>query len=75
VRHIWAHNIKDIQELKSEFRAGVGLAKRSGHHKDPHEKTEFKILLWEFKNAEIHLCRPGRCYSTANINDDEPPKT
>ena len=32
IRHIWAHNIKDTQELKSEFRAGVGLAKRSGRH-------------------------------------------
>jgi len=75
VRHIWARNIKDIQELKSEFRAGVGLAKRSGRHKDPHEKPEFKILLREFKNAELHLRRPGRFYSTANIDDDEPPKT
>jgi hypothetical protein len=75
VRHIWARNIKDIQELKLEFRAGVGLAKRSGCHKDPHEKPEFKILLQEFKNAELHLCRSGRCYSTANIDDDEPPKT
>ncbi|KAF8230881.1 hypothetical protein L208DRAFT_1205269, partial [Tricholoma matsutake] len=60
VRHVWACNIKDIQELKSEFRVGVGLAKRSGHHKDPHERPEFQILLCEYKSAELHLWQPGR---------------
>jgi hypothetical protein len=74
VRHIWARNIKDIQELKSEFHAGVGLAKRSGRHKDPHEKPEFKILLREYKNAELHLRRPGRSYNPAKNDDGEPPK-
>jgi hypothetical protein len=60
IRHVWARNLKDIQELKSEFRSTVGLSKRSGRHKDPHEKPEFKTLLREYRNAEIHLRRPGR---------------
>ncbi|KAF8223238.1 hypothetical protein L208DRAFT_1381520 [Tricholoma matsutake] len=60
---------EDIQELKSEFQAGVGLAKRSGCHKDPQEKPEFKILLQECKNAELHLRQPGRAYA-ANTSDE-----
>ena len=74
VRHIWARNIKDIQELKSEFRTGVELAKCSGCHKDPHEKPEFKILLREYKKAELHLRRPGRTYNVVKNGDDEPVK-
>jgi len=27
VRHLWSRNIHDIYQLKSDFRAGVGLAK------------------------------------------------
>ena len=63
IRHVWARNLKDIQELKSEFRSTVGLSKCSGHPKDPHEKPEFKTLLREYRNAEIHLRRPGRTIS------------
>jgi len=73
IRHVWARNLKDIQELKSEFRSTVGLSKRSGRHKDPHEKPEFKILLREYKKAEIHVRRPGRLISPKN-EDEEAPK-
>ena len=72
VQHTWAHNIKDIQELKLKFRTGIGLAKHFGCHKDPHEKPKFKILLREFKSAELHLQWPGRTYGTANDDNDDP---
>lgn len=64
VRHLWSRNINDIYELKADFRTGVGLAKRSGRHKEPHEKSEFKTLLKEYKNEELHLRRPGRMIGT-----------
>ena len=48
IRHVWARNLKDIQELKLEFRSTVGLSKHSGRHKDPHKKPEFKTLLREY---------------------------
>jgi len=73
IRHVWARNLKDIQELKSEFRSSVGLSKRSGRHKDPHEKPEFKILLREYREAELHLRRPGRVIS-GDMQDEESPK-
>ena len=60
IRHLWSRNIKDIQDLWSTFRTGVGLSKRSGHHKDPHKKPEFKTLLHEYKKAELHVRWPGR---------------
>jgi hypothetical protein len=60
IRHLWSRNIKDIQDLRSTFRTGVGLSKRSGRHKDPHKKPEFKTLLHEYKKAELHVRRPGR---------------
>jgi len=60
IRHLWSRNIKDIQDLRSTFRTGVGLSKRSGRHKDSHEKPEFKTLLREYKKVELHVRRPGR---------------
>ena len=60
IRHLWSRNIKDIQELRTTFRTGVGLSKRSGRHKDPHNKPEFKTLLREYKAAELNIRRPGR---------------
>jgi hypothetical protein len=60
IQHLWSCNIKDIQDLWSTFWRGVGLSKRSGCHKDPHEKPELKTLLHEYKKAELHVCQPGR---------------
>jgi hypothetical protein len=60
LQYILQSDLKDIQDLKSEFRNTVGLSKHSGRHKDPHEKPEFKTLLREYRNAEIHLRRLGR---------------
>jgi hypothetical protein len=53
IRHVWARHLKDIQELKSEFRSTVGLSKCSGRHKDSHEKPEFNTLFQEYHNADI----------------------
>ncbi|KAJ7699248.1 hypothetical protein B0H17DRAFT_1256751 [Mycena rosella] len=63
VRNIWSRNIKDIYDLKNDFRAAVGLAERSGRHKKPHERPEVKILLREYRVAELHKRRPGRTFS------------
>jgi len=71
IRHLWSRNMKDIQDLHKTFRTGVGLSKRSGHHKDPHEKPEFKILLRDYKESELHLRRPGRQFKVAKPDDED----
>ncbi|KAJ7115602.1 hypothetical protein C8R43DRAFT_1138060 [Mycena crocata] len=63
VRTVWSRNIKDIYDLKGDFRAAVGLSKRAGRHKKPHERPEVKILLREYRKAELHKRRPGRTFS------------
>ncbi|KAJ7434386.1 hypothetical protein B0H11DRAFT_2372740, partial [Mycena galericulata] len=70
VRTIWSRNIKDIYDLKADFRASVGLAKRSGRHKEPHERPEVKILLREYQKAELHKRRPGRTFSDGRNVDN-----
>ncbi|KAJ7480367.1 hypothetical protein B0H11DRAFT_1724975 [Mycena galericulata] len=62
VRNLWSRNIIDIYELKAEMRQGVGLAKRSGRHKAPHQKPKVKILLQHYNDNELNLRRPGRTY-------------
>ncbi|KAJ7497873.1 hypothetical protein B0H11DRAFT_2384714 [Mycena galericulata] len=60
VRNTWSRNIKDIYDLKNDFRAGLGLSKRSGRHKKPHERPEVRTLLHEYQMLELHKRRPGR---------------
>ena len=74
IRHLWSRNMKDIQDLHKTFRTGVGLSKRSGHHKDPHQKPEFKILLRDYKESELHLRRPGRQFEVAKPDDEDESK-
>ncbi|KAJ7779878.1 hypothetical protein B0H16DRAFT_1830349, partial [Mycena metata] len=62
VRNVWSRNIKDIYELKTEFRSGLDLKKRSGKHKKPHERPEIKTLLPLYRDLELHKRRPGRTY-------------
>jgi hypothetical protein len=71
IRHLWSRNMKDIQDLHKTFRTGVGLSKRSGRHKDPHEKPEFKILPRDHKESEHHLRRPGRQFKVAKPADED----
>lgn len=70
VRTVWSRNIKDIYDLKADFRAGLGLAKRSGRHKEPHERPEVKILLREYRKVELHKRRPGRTFSDGRDVDN-----
>jgi hypothetical protein len=54
--------MKVIYDLKKDFRAGLGLEKRSGRHKKPYEHPEVRILLREYKETELHKHRPGRTF-------------
>ncbi|KAJ7936588.1 hypothetical protein B0H13DRAFT_1589566, partial [Mycena leptocephala] len=72
MRNIWSRNIKDIYDLKNDFRTGLDLRKRSGNHKKPHERPEVKILLQTYSAAELHKRRPGRTYEDGrDVNDFE----
>lgn len=70
VRNIWSRNIKDIYDLKNDFRTGVGLEKRSGKHKNPHERPEVKILLREYQTTELNKRRPGRTFEDGRSVDN-----
>ncbi|KAJ6592012.1 hypothetical protein B0H10DRAFT_2233056 [Mycena sp. CBHHK59/15] len=70
VRNIWSRNIKDIYDLKNDFRTGLGLEKRSGRHKKPHERPEVKILLREYQATELNKCRLGRTFDDGRNVDN-----
>jgi hypothetical protein len=70
VRNLWSRNLKDIYDLKAEMRQSVGLAKRSGRHKAPHEKPEVKILLRHYNDTELNLRRPGRTFGEERVEDN-----
>jgi hypothetical protein len=70
VCEIWSQNIKDIYDLKTDFRSGVGLAKRAGKHKKPHERPEVKTLLREYRNAELHKRQPGQTFNNSRNVDN-----
>lgn len=70
VRNVWSRNLKDIYDLKQQFRAGLGLEKRSGKHKKPHERPEVKTLLREYEAAELHKRRPGRTFEDGRNVDN-----
>ncbi|KAJ7864497.1 hypothetical protein B0H14DRAFT_3603688 [Mycena olivaceomarginata] len=69
VRNLWSRNIKDIYDLKADTRAGVGLAKRSGRHKEPHQKPEVKTLLRHYHDTELKLRRPGCTFGEGHEPD------
>ncbi|KAJ7201497.1 hypothetical protein B0H12DRAFT_1036342 [Mycena haematopus] len=72
MRNVWSRNIKDIYDLKKDFRQELELSKRSGRHKQPHERPEVKILLQTYSTTELHKRRPGRTYEDGrNVNDFE----
>ncbi|KAK6969274.1 hypothetical protein R3P38DRAFT_3337119 [Favolaschia claudopus] len=72
IRNIYSRNIKDIHDLKTEFRKGLDLTKRTSKHKKPHEKPEVKILLKTYRDNELHKRRPGRTYKDGrDVNDFE----
>ncbi|KAK6988318.1 hypothetical protein R3P38DRAFT_3332094 [Favolaschia claudopus] len=72
IRNIWARNIKDIHDLKKEYRKGLELTKRGGKHATPHERPEVKILLETYKREELHNRRPERTYKDQrDVNDFE----
>ncbi|KAJ7108021.1 hypothetical protein C8R43DRAFT_1140157 [Mycena crocata] len=70
VRETWARNIKDIYDLKKEFRANLGLKKRSGRHKKPHERPEVKTLLREYQSTQLHRRVPGRTFNDGRNVDN-----
>ncbi|KAJ7674127.1 hypothetical protein B0H17DRAFT_946931, partial [Mycena rosella] len=69
VHTIWSRNIKDIYDLKTKFRDGVGLAKRSGRHAKAHERPEVKTLLQEYRSAQLSKRRPGRKYDERDVQN------
>jgi hypothetical protein len=70
VRNIWSRNIKDIYDLKTDFRTDVGLADRSGRHKKPHERPEVKTLYPENRANQLSKRRPGRTYDDGRNVDN-----
>ncbi|KAJ7136425.1 hypothetical protein C8R43DRAFT_818403, partial [Mycena crocata] len=70
VRNLWSRNLKDIYDMKADMRRGVGLAKRSGRHKEPHQKPEVKTLLRHYKDTELNTRRPGRTFGEQHKPDN-----
>ncbi|KAJ7737980.1 hypothetical protein B0H16DRAFT_1325652 [Mycena metata] len=70
VRNVWSRNIKDIYDLKKDFRSSLGLEKRSSRHKKPHERPEVKTLLREYQAVELNKRRPGRTFDDGRDVDN-----
>ncbi|KII82633.1 hypothetical protein PLICRDRAFT_84683, partial [Plicaturopsis crispa FD-325 SS-3] len=69
IRNVISRNLHHFARLKSEWRAGVGLAPRSGRHKDPHANPEVRTLLRVYADHELHYRRPGRSLDDRDVND------
>ncbi|KAJ7726617.1 hypothetical protein B0H16DRAFT_1735544 [Mycena metata] len=70
VRNVWSRNIKDIYDLKTDFRSSLGLEKRSSRHKKLHERPEVKTLLCEYQAVELNKRRPGRTFDNGRDVDN-----
>jgi hypothetical protein len=69
IRQVISQNLHHMNRVKSEMREGVGLAKRSGHHSDPHTNPEVKTLLHQYALHELHSRRPGRIMEEEDVDD------
>ncbi|TCD64683.1 hypothetical protein EIP91_003797 [Steccherinum ochraceum] len=67
MRDTYSRNIEHLSELKLEWGEGVGLARRSSNHTDPHLDPELRILLDVYQKEELHLFRAGRTYDAKNV--------
>jgi len=69
MRNVCARNVGHFMRLKKEWVQGLGLAKRSGKHTEPHTKPEIRKLLNKYKDGELHLFREGRQYDEADVDN------
>ena len=61
-------NLHHMGRVKTNLHDGVGLAKRSSRHSEPHTKPEVKTLLKLYARHELHSCRPGRTIEEEDID-------
>lgn len=72
MRKVASPNAYHFNQLKKDWIAGVGLAKRHGKHAAAHSKPEVRTLLTAYTACELHHFRPGRTYANtvpANTED------
>jgi hypothetical protein len=67
--NVISRNLHHFARIKLDLRAGIGLAERSGRHKEPHTKPEVNILLETYRKAKLHCRRPGRAYNELNTDN------
>ena len=60
IRNIISPNLHHFARILNDLKDGVGLQHRSGRHSAPHEKPELRTLAHIYRDAELHLRRPGR---------------
>jgi hypothetical protein len=69
IRRVVSPNLHHFAHIKLDLCEGVGLAKRSGKHTEPHLRPEVQILLETYQKCELHRRRPGRVYSEQDKDD------
>lgn len=62
VRDVIAPNVYRFERMKKDLTAGLGLAKRSSKHVEPHHNAETRKLLSTYQAEELHLFRAGQTY-------------
>jgi hypothetical protein len=68
VRDTISLNIHALLSIKENLESGVGLKRRSSHHKAPHLRAEYDTLLRKYRTQELHSFRSGRRYDHLPIN-------
>lgn len=71
MRDILSRAIHHLGRLKNAIRPSLGLAKKGWKHTEPHNRPEIRTLLRTYEEAELHLFREGRRYTTGRrcVND------
>ena len=54
IRQVVSRNLHHMGRVKTDLRDGIGLAKKSGRHSEPHTKPKLKTLLKLYAHHELH---------------------
>jgi hypothetical protein len=62
VRDVISRSIHYLNQLKKDWREGVGLGQRGWKHPQPHTRPKIRKLLATYKDTELHSFQEGQCY-------------
>jgi len=63
--------VHHTERIKKEMRSTLALSPKGWKHPKPHDRPEIKILLDQYRTAQLHTFRKGRRYRSSARFEDE----